>query len=64
MKNQIMRHASYEKLKFINIMTLFFHIIIIDFIVSMPKTSDEMNAIFFTIDKFFKRISFVAKKIT
>ena len=64
MKNQIMRHASYEKLKFINIMTLFFHIIIIDFIVSMPKTSDEMNAIFFTIDKFFKRISLVAEKIT
>ena len=64
MKNQTMRHASYEKLKFINIMTLLFHIIIIDFIVSMSEISNEMNAILFTIDKFFKRISFVAEKIT
>ena len=64
MKDQIMRHASYEELKFINIMILFFHIIIIDFIVSMPKISDEMNAILFTIDKFFKRINLIAEKIT
>ena len=64
MKNQIMKHVSYEKLKFINIMILFFHIIIIDFIVNMSKILDEMNAIFFTIDKFCKRINFVAKKIT
>ena len=64
MKNQIMKHVSYEKLKFINIMILFFHIIIIDFIISMSKILNEMNAIFFTIDKFFKRINFVAEKIT
>ena len=64
MKNQIMRHVSYEKLKFINIMILFFHIIIIDFIISMSKISNEMNAIFFTIDKFFKRINLIAEKIT
>ena len=64
MKNQIMRHAPYEKLKFINTMILLFHIIIIDFIVSMSEISDEMNAIFSTIDKFFKRINLVAEKIT
>ena len=60
-EKQITKHAFYEKLTFIKIFALFFHIIIIDFVVNFFKISDEMNAIFFTTNKFSKRINIISK---
>ena len=64
LKTQIMRHAFYGELIFIKTITFSFHIITIDFIVVLSMTKSEMNAIFITIDKFFKRINIIFEKTT
>ena len=64
MKKQIIKHASYEKLNFIKILALLFHIITIDFVVCLSRTSNEMNAMLFTTDKFFKRINLIVDMST
>ena len=64
MKKQTIRHAFYEELHFIKILALSFHIITIDFIVNFFKTSNEMNAIFFTTNKFFKRVNLISGMTT
>lgn len=64
LKDQTTRHASYEELNPIKILALSFHIITIDFILSLPETPDGMNSVFTTTDKFSKRISLTPNKTT
>ena len=62
--NQIIRHAFYDELHSIKSIALSFHIIIIDFIFALSENSDGINVVFITIDKFFKKINLMSKKIT
>ena len=63
LKAQTTKHVSYKQLISIKIMTLFFHTIIIDFIVALPSFESEINAVFIITDKYFKRISMFSKII-
>ena len=63
-ENQIVKHAFYDELHSIKSIVLSFHIIIIDFIFALSENLNDMNVVFITIDKFFKRISLLTKKIT
>jgi hypothetical protein len=63
LKEQTKRHSSYDELNFIKTMILFFHTIIIDFIVIL-FISQEYDVMLTTTNKIFKRISFVANKKT
>ena len=56
-KKQTTKHVSYEQLASIKIMILFFHIVIIDFIVALSFFESKMNVVLIIIDKYFKRIS-------
>ena len=60
LENQTTKHAPYGEFNFIKIFALPFHIIIIDFVVSLFKIPSEMNAIFFTTNKFSKRVSLIS----
>jgi hypothetical protein len=62
LENQIKRYSSYDELNLIRIMTLFFHTIIIYFVVSLSLVSIDENALLTIIDKFIKRISIVSRK--
>ena len=64
LKGQTIKHASYEQLISIKIMTLFFHIITIDFIVSFPSFELKINVVFITIDKYSNRIHTFPKMTT
>ena len=61
LKEQTTKHVSYEQLISIKIMTLFFHTITIDFIISFSSFETDMNVVFIIIDKYFKRISMLSK---
>ncbi len=63
LEEQTKRHSSYDELNLIKIMILFFHTIIIDFIVILLK-SQEYDVMLTTTDKFFKRVNLVASKET
>ena len=63
-ENQIVRYAFYDELHSIMSIVLSFHIIIIDFIFALSENSNDMNVVFITIDKFFKKINLLLKKIT
>ena len=63
-ENQIVRHVFYDELHSIKSIVLFFHIIIIDFIFVLSEFSNDMNSVFITTNKFFKRISLMSDKIT
>ena len=63
-ENQIVRHVLYDELHSIKSIALFFHIIIIDFIFVLSETLNDMNFVFNTTNKFFKRISLMSDKIT
>ena len=62
--NQISRHKSYDSLQSIFSSTKSFHTLIIDFILTFPKSlSDECDCILSMIDKFSKIIIFIFDKI-
>ena len=63
-KKQTTKHVSYEQLISIKIMILFFHIVIIDFIVALPFSELKMNVVFIITDKYFKRVSMLSKMTT
>ena len=63
-ENQIVRHVFYDELHSIKSIVLSFHIIIIDFIFALSKFSNDMNSVFITTNKFFKKISLMSDKIT
>ena len=50
--NQIKRHKLYEKLKFITSLNISFHIIVMNFILTIPK---KMNIILIISNKVIKR---------
>ena len=62
-KNQIVKYVFYDELHSIKSIVLSFHIIIIDFIFALSENSNDMNVVLITIDKFFKKISLLSKKI-
>ena len=63
-KSQIVKYIFYDELHSIKSIALSFHIIIIDFIFVLSKTSNDMNSVFITTNKFFKRINLMSNKIT
>jgi hypothetical protein len=64
LEEQIKRHAFYDELNSIRIMTLSFHTMIIDFVVNLSIASFEENAILTITNKFSKRINIIAEKNT
>ena len=63
-ENQIVKHVFYDELHSIKSIALCFHIIIIDFIFVLFKISNDMNSVFITTNKFFKKINLMSNKIT
>ncbi len=61
LKKQTKRHLSYDELNLIKTMILFFHTIIIDFIVFLFM-SQEYDALLTTTNKFFKRVNLTSEK--
>ena len=61
---QIKKHASYDSLQFILISSISFHTIIIDFILTLSVSRDELNITMFVICKFTKRLTLVVDKKT
>ena len=60
-KEQTTKHVLYEQLVLIKIMILFFHIVIIDFIVALSFFESKMNAVLIITDKYFKRVNMLSK---
>ena len=56
---QIKQHRSYEELMFIVSSSYFFHIIIMNFVLTL---FENLNIILTIIDKFFRRITFIIDK--
>jgi hypothetical protein len=63
-KDQIIRHFSYDELNLIQTLTLLFHTIIIDFVIALSSAFNDMNSLLFTTDKFSKRINLMLDKNT
>ncbi len=61
-EDQIVRHFSYDELNLIQTLTLLFHTVTIDFVIALSSTSNNMNFLLSTTDKFSKRISIVLEK--
>jgi hypothetical protein len=62
---QTRRHKSYDALQSIFISNVFFHIIIIDFILALSKfISNNFDTIIFIICKFSKRIILISENVT
>ena len=61
---QIKKHASYDSLQFILISSISFHTIIIDFILTLSVSRDELNITMSVICKFTKRLTLVVDKKT
>jgi hypothetical protein len=61
LEGQTKRHSSFDELSSIRIMTLFFHTMIIDFIVAL-LVSQRYDALLTTTNKFFKRVSLTSGK--
>ena len=62
--NQTPRHKLYDLLQLIFSSARPFHTLIIDFILALSKTIDEMNCAIKVIDKFSKTVTFIVNKIT
>ncbi len=62
LEEQTKRHPLYDELNSIRTMTLSFHTVIIDFVIALSMTLIEENAILIITNKFFKRISIIARK--
>ena len=62
---QTRRHKSYDSLQFILTSNILFHIIIIDFILTLSKSRvDQFDCVMFVNCKYFKRIMLISNKIT
>ena len=61
---QIKKHSSYDSLQFILISSISFHTIIIDLILTLSVSRDELNITMFVICKFTKRFTLVVDKKT
>lgn len=61
--NQIKRYKPYENMIFIDKFEISFHIIIMNFIVILFITIDDLNCLFMIIDKFFKKVLLILEKI-
>ena len=60
--NQIKRHLIYDELSFIIISIIFFHIIVMNWIVALSNTSNDYNMLLIIIFKFTKRILLIVDK--
>ena len=60
--NQIKRYTKYDSLISIIESLISYHIIIVDFILTLSRITEEMNIIISIIYKFFKRIIFIFDK--
>ena len=61
---QIRKHASYESLQFILISAMSFHIIIINFILTLSTFINDYDTVMSIFCKFIKKIIFVLNKFT
>lgn len=61
--NQTFRYKFYDSLQPIFFSTRSFHILIINFILVLPKSFDNENCVMGIINKFFKIIIFIFNKI-
>ena len=59
--NQIKRHAFYDELIFIKVISTFFHTLIFDFILILLKCQ-KYNCMFIIICKFFKSVDLLFNK--
>src|SRR5437667_11095137 len=59
---QTARHALYEALHSIVESSIFFHIVITDFILELLKISMSLDIVMMIICKFFKKIKFILSK--
>ena len=62
--NQIKRHKSYESLQSILSSSIFFHTLIIDFILTLSKSWTDMNNVMSITCKYFKRITIISSMNT
>ncbi len=61
---QTRRHQSYEELQLIRIMNVSFHIITMNFVMTLSISQKEYNCLLTIIDKFFKRVTMISGKAT
>ena len=61
---QIRRHKSFDSLQFINSSSVSFHIIILNFILTLSKIDDDIDIIMSITNKFTKRITMLTDKVT
>ena len=59
--NQIKRHKSYESLQFILSSSVLFHILIINFVLTLSKIRTDINNVMSVTCKYIKRIIIVSK---
>lgn len=62
-KDQTVRHVLYKDLKLIRNLILLFYTITLNFIISLLTTSNNLNAVFITIDKFSKKSVYCLTKL-
>ena len=62
--NQIRRHKSYDSLQSILTSSVFFYVIAIDFVLTLPLFHTDMNSIMFITCKFSKRVIAIVDKST
>jgi hypothetical protein len=59
---QIRRHRSWENLQFIHSSWVSFHIIIMNFVLSLSKIKNEIDCVLSVTDKFTKRVMLISEK--
>lgn len=62
--NQIKRHKTHEFLQFIDNSKVFFHIIIIDFILTLSRNIQSFDVVISITCKFFKKMTLISNKTT
>ena len=60
---QTRMHKSFDSLQFINLSSVLFHIIILNFILILSRIDDEINIIMSITNKFTKRITMLTDKM-
>ena len=61
--NQIKHHKFYENIIFINKSRISFHIIVINFIITLFITKKDFDNLFIMINKFLKRILLIFERV-
>ena len=61
--NYFKRYKFYENIMFINKSKISFHIIIMNFIITLFMTKKDFNNLFIIIDKFSNRILFIFGRV-